>query len=367
MAYIYANMDALIEYQKQIVQTLSLLEQQARCKDEFVEETLEKIHIAIQRAEEAEQAARISLQAAYVMLEEAEQRTRDYNQQLTENEAPITTPSHYYENASAKEEEHDRAEAVLIQGKNILSNFEEYVRSYNQRQTDSILHFKKLLDTSGQFFQNYIKLLVEAKKCTAVNCSRISTPQSTTAGTASGAINETGSPELSVKEAGKQWAEGLSKEQHVAISFYTGSGYININSTLRGISPAFDDGNREKAILIHQALNESYIPQACIVYRGASAAALGALQNVPDNQLVGAFFGDKGFMSTSMNYEDSFGGEIKFIIDVPAGAKGAYVGYVSQLGHSESEVLFDVGRVMQITKVDHDDSGGRVIHAKMMI
>ena len=71
-------------------------------------------------------------------------------------------------------------------------------------------------------------------------------------------------------------------------------------------------------------------------------------------------------MSTSLNSEDSFSGDIKLVISVPAGAKGAYVGYLSQLGHSESEVLFDMGSVMQITKVDRDKNGQRVIYAQMM-
>ncbi len=373
MAYVYADMDSLAEYQQQIVQTLSALEGQVGCKDDLVEETKTKIRAAIERAEEAERAAYASLQTAHEQLREAEQRTREYNQHLGEDEEPMSTPSFYYENVDDKEQEYDYAEAVRSHAENTLSNFEAYVRSYEQRQADGIEHFKKLLGTSGQFFQNYIKVLVEAKKCTAVNgdsgtsASGNGSAAAGASGGTPGGAGGSGNSALSIKEAGKQWTDGLSKEQYAALSAYTGSSYMNINATLRGISPAFDAGNKEKAVLIHQALSGSSIPQACTVYRGAAAAALGSLQNAPDDQLVGAYFSDSGFMSTSINSADSFGGEIKLIIDVPAGAKGAYVGYLSQLGHSESEVLFDIGQVMQITKVDRDTSGQRTIHARMMI
>lgn len=373
MAYVYADMDALAEYQQQIVQTLSTLEGQVGCKEDLIESTKVQIRAAIERAEEAERAAYASLQAAEEQLREAERRTREYNSNLAEDQEPMTTPEFYYDNVYEKESEYSYAEATRAHAENTLSNFEAYVRSYEQQQADGIEHFKKLLGMSGKFFEAYIKKLVEVKKCTAVSEGSSSkgagkgSNSGAVAGAPSGATAIPANPVLSVKEAGKQWTDSLSKEQYAALSAYTGSAYVNINATLRGISPSFQDGYKEKAILIHQALSASSIPQACTVYRGASAAALGSLQNVPDDQLVGSYFSDNGFMSTSINSEDSFGGEIKLVIDVPAGAKGAYVGYLSQLGHSESEVLFDMGSVMQITKVERNGNGQRVIHARMMV
>lgn len=372
MAYVYADMDALAAYQQQIVQTLSTLEGQVGCKEDLIESTKDKIRKAIERAEEAERAAFASLQVAKEQLQEAEQRTRENNANLAEDQKPITTPEFYYDNFYEKEQEYSYAEATRSHAENTLSNFEAYVRSYEQQQSDGIEHFKKLLGMSGKFFEGYIKKLVEVKKWTAVSgdFSSNGAGKSNHSGAVSGRASGTAIPAypvLSVKEAGKQWTDSLSKEQYAALSAYTGSAYVNINATLRGLTPSFQEGYKEKAILIHQALSTSSIPQACTVYRGASAAALGSLQNVPDDQLVGSFFSDNGFMSTSINSEDSFGGEIKLVIDVPAGAKGAYVGYLSQLGHSESEVLFDMGSVMQITKVERNGNGQRVIHARMMV
>lgn len=372
MAYVYADMDALAAYQQKIVQTLSTLEGQVGCKEDLIENTKVTIRAAIERAEDAERVAYAALQVAEEQLREAEQRTRENNSNLAEDQEPMTTPEFYYDNVYEKESEYSYAEATRAHAENTLSNFEAYVRSYEQQQADGIEHFKKLLGMSGKFFEGYIKKLIEVKKCTAVSgdSSSKGTGKSNHSGAVPGGASGTAipaNPVLSVKEAGKQWTDSLSKEQYAALSAYTGSAYVNINATLRGLTPSFQEGYKEKAILIHQSLSTSSIPQACTVYRGASAVALGSLQNVPDDQLVGSFFSDNGFMSTSINSEDSFGGEIKLVIDVPAGAKGAYVGYLSQLGHSESEVLFDMGSVMQITKVERNGNGQRVIHARMMV
>lgn len=372
MAYVYADMDALAEYQQQIVQTLSTLEGQVVCEDGLIESTKEKIRAAIERAEEAERAAYASIQAAEEQLYVAEQRTREFNSNLAEDQEPMTTPEFYYDNVYEKELEYSYAAATRSHAENTLSNFEAYVRSYKQQQADGIEHFKKLLGMSGKFFESYIKKLVEVKKCTAV--SEGSSSKGTGKGSDSGEVAGDSTsvaamhanPDLSIMEAGKWWTDSLSKEQYAALSAYTGSAYVNINATLRGLSPSFQDGNKEKAVLIHQALSVCSLPRACTVYRGASSSALGALQNAPDHELVGSFFNDNGFMSTSLNSGDSFGGEIKLVISVPAGAKGAYVGYLSQLGHSESEVLFDMGAVMRITKVDRDKNGQRIIYTQMM-
>lgn len=366
MAYVYADMDALAEYQQKIVQTLSTLEGQIGCKDDLIEKTKVDIRAAIDRAEEAERAAFTSLSNAQDMLSDAEQHTRDYNANLAEDQEPISTPDYYYERVADCEQDYAYAQANRDYAENTLSNFEAYVRSYEQQQADGIEHFKKLLEMSGKFFEGYIKKLIEVKKCTAVSGDTSSGSKSNSGMVASGDYSGSSTPADSIKAAGEQWADSLSKEQYAALSAYTGSAYVNINETLRGISPAFQDGYKEKAVLIHQALSACSLPQACTVYRGASNAALGALQSVPDHQLVGSFFSDNGFMSTSLNSEDSFGGDIKLVISVPAGAKGAYVGYLSQLGHSESEVLFDMGSVMQITKVDRDKNGQRIIYAQMM-
>ena len=177
--------------------------------------------------------------------------------------------------------------------------------------------------------------------------------------------SESANPSVAVKLAGKSWTSDLSIDEKSAVRDYTGSAYSNINAFLRGICDEWLDGNKEKASLIHSALSRSSIPQSCTVYRGASVAALGDCAGLSDNELIGQFITDDGFMSTSIERGDAFGGDITFVISVPEGARGAYVGYISHCGHYESEVLFDMGRSLIITNVERDSPRHRIIYAQM--
>ena len=170
-----------------------------------------------------------------------------------------------------------------------------------------------------------------------------------------------------VKQSGQQWSTGLSQAEYQAVRDYTGSHHLNINNVLRGIESDFAAGNESRAVLIHNALENSNIPCDCTVYRGASSRALGAYSNLSDSELIGLTIMDEGFMSTSLNRNDAFGGDVQLEISVPAGTHGAYVGYLSNCGHYESEVLFDAGQRMQITDVRRDMFGNRTICARILI
>lgn len=169
-----------------------------------------------------------------------------------------------------------------------------------------------------------------------------------------------------IKTRGKEWTESLSKESKAAIHSYTGTAYSNINAVLRGIEKQFDLGNRECAINIHQALSGASLPADCTVYRGVSSKALGMLRMLPDSVLVGKTFTDHGFMSTSLDRNSAFGGDMLLEVDVPKGAHGAYVGDISSAGHYESEVLFDAGQQMRITGVRRDENGRRIVSVRIM-
>lgn len=170
-----------------------------------------------------------------------------------------------------------------------------------------------------------------------------------------------------IKLAGKEWSDNLSSFERSAVRDYTGTSYVNINAVLRGLESDFDNGNHERASLIHSALSQSSIPQSCTVYRGASLSSLGNYANATDEELIGNIISDDGFMSTSLNRENAFGGEIRYEISVPEGANGAYVGYLSHAQHYESEVLFDCGQMLQITDVRRDMFGNRTIVARMLV
>lgn len=170
-----------------------------------------------------------------------------------------------------------------------------------------------------------------------------------------------------IKSSGKQWSDTLSPAEYSAIKDYTGTSYRNINAVLRGSESNFDTGNHERASLIHSALSRSRIPQCCTVYRGASLSSLGEYADASDSELIGNIISDDGFMSTSLNSGDAFGGEVRYEISVPEGANGAYVGYLSHAQHYESEVLFDCGQILQITDVRRDMFGNRTIVARMLV
>ena len=190
-----------------------------------------------------------------------------------------------------------------------------------------------------------------------------------TAGTGStGSTHTAGAvaPAERVKACGKEWAESLSTEHKAAIHSYTGTAYSNINATMRGIEKQFDPGNHECAINIHQALSGASIPADCTVYRGVSSKALGMLRMLPDNMLVGKTFTEHGFMSTSLDRNTAFGGDMLLEIDVPKGVHGAYVGNISAAGHYESEVLFDAEQPMRITGVRRDENGRRIVSVRIM-
>lgn len=169
-----------------------------------------------------------------------------------------------------------------------------------------------------------------------------------------------------VLDSGQKWANSLSPEGKEAVKDYTGTAYVNINATLRGIQKQFEPGNYEKALHLHESLQSASIPTNCTVYRGASSKALGALRMLPDNMLIGKVISDKGFMSTSIDRNSAFGGDTLLVIDVPKGSHGAYVGDISSFGHYESEVLFDVGSKMRITDVTRDENGRRVINVTLL-
>ena len=171
---------------------------------------------------------------------------------------------------------------------------------------------------------------------------------------------------LAIKEQGKTWAVQLPQAQKEAIWDYTGIYYENINATMRGKCKSFDPGNRERSVQLHQALSQCRLEHPCTVYRGVGSDALGKLEKLPDEKLVGRLLKDAAFMSTSLNRKDAFQGAVLFEISVPQGARGAYVGHLSQAKHYESEVLFDCERSLKITGVRRDPDGRRIITAKMV-
>ena len=147
---------------------------------------------------------------------------------------------------------------------------------------------------------------------------------------------------------------------------YTGNEtYKNINGVLRGRADSFDPGNLEIARDLHDALSRASLSADCVVYRGASEAALGPFQNLPNEMLLNGVIADKGFMSTSLERGSAFEDEVLLEILAPKGSHGAYVGHISSAGHYEKEVLFDAGQRMRILEAFWADDGRRIVRVEI--
>lgn len=403
MAYVYADMGALAEYQQRIVQTLSILEDQICCKDDLIERTKVNIRTAIDRAEDAERATYTSLRDAEDMLCEAEQRTRNYNANLAEDQEPTTTPDFYYENVAEHEREYSYARANRENAENTLASFEVYVRNYEQQQADGIEHFKKLLEMSGKFFENYIKKLNEVKKCTTssgdysratsrveIGTSPTDEPQFTRTadmvltGKSVGADGEFhdyrteiyfsdkpnniiaphsfGYDAAQIQSWGNQhyseWVSSLSSQERSAISCYTSEGdesYRKINTNLRaGIPLSSRDENLVNCI--HSALSRASLPCDVQVYRalddnGIRELALYCNQGKLES---GASLQDSAFMSCSLLANNSFNSarSNKYILRLSA-PQGLHAGYVRRISTfaSEQELLIDKDHSIYITGI----------------
>lgn len=165
-------------------------------------------------------------------------------------------------------------------------------------------------------------------------------------------------------EYSSQWESGLSNEQKQAINDYTKEGpqhYRNINAVLRGKESSFEPGNQERFEAIHSALSSASTPCDLTVYRGGGNAILGVLQNTKDEDLVGQFFSDKGFVSTSMERSSAFFNDVLLEIHLPAGSHAANIESLSAAGKYEHEVLMDCGQLFQVERVYREDSGRRVV------
>lgn len=137
--------------------------------------------------------------------------------------------------------------------------------------------------------------------------------------------------------------------------------YKNINGVLRGKQESFDEGNKERSELIHDALSNAHTPCDITVYRGCSSDTLGSLSSVSDEELVNNVFVDKGFASTSMSRGGAFSGDLLLEIHLPAGSNAANIETLSAAGKYEEEVLIDRGQLFQIIGAHRDDFGRRVI------
>lgn len=134
----------------------------------------------------------------------------------------------------------------------------------------------------------------------------------------------------------KKAAPVATPEEHSAISYYGGSGYTQLNNSLRH-NPSYAVTDKTVKHL-DEYLKKSSIPEDITVYRGIRGEFAKIIKSVV---MEGTKLIDRGFISTSTisDTADNFGhGGLMMKISLKKGQMGAAIGHMS--GHSgEYEVL----------------------------
>lgn len=159
-------------------------------------------------------------------------------------------------------------------------------------------------------------------------------------------------------EAGEFFGDNLNAEEAVTVLDYTAAQSSLYNAVGRRPGAMHDSDTTKKVDILSGALQKYELQHSMRVYRVIDKEALAILIGVDDLSLltpetikahfVGTIIQEKGFMSTSVNPKHSWSGDVKMVIDVPAGAKGAPIMGMSS-NPNEDEYLFDMGAKMEIT------------------
>ena len=182
------------------------------------------------------------------------------------------------------------------------------------------------------------------------------------------------------------WIDELTFREKRAIATYTGSDYSSINNALRGIEKKTDSWKEKYSKCVENisnALQKSEAPMDMLVYRGSGTECLknmmdketyNTLLNTRDNDkktellkknIVGSILQDEGFMSTSVNKNSAFSGDLRLEIKIDKGTRGG--GFVKSISAytNEEEYLLDKGTHLLIEGVRTGEKGEVIIEAKV--
>ena len=169
------------------------------------------------------------------------------------------------------------------------------------------------------------------------------------------------------------WKRNPSKEEYDAISSYSRSGYVLMNSYLRS-GGRLSDTVKKEINALETYLESNIIKSDIYLKRGTNNIAMNNLlgdgwKNNLSGQ-VGKRIVEKGFCSASPYKDGGFGGDVVMYIKAPSGTKGAYIkDYCAN--ESEKEFLLQRNTEFEIKKIDEiKDKWGEskyIVHAEVVV
>lgn len=164
MSYVYADLDALIEFQQEIFQILPIIGQIPYSCEDIVSDAKNVLEDEVMRTQEGERMANNLLRIAEHDLIDAE---RTYSSIKDEDGNSMEVPEFYKDMVDERSEDLRFAE-VLRQGAELRKEyFDGLVSSVEAAQQASLEHIHRLMEKSNQFLDEYIELLTKAKECIA--------------------------------------------------------------------------------------------------------------------------------------------------------------------------------------------------------
>lgn len=153
------------------------------------------------------------------------------------------------------------------------------------------------------------------------------------------------------------WYGSYTDMDRGALDYYQGSGFINVNASLRGLPGGgtfeADELTQDMIRQIDAAVAQNELSHDSVLWRGFAPRQLG-VDDVRD--LVGKTVQDEGFVSTSLEERiaQSFAFSHDGVVARIVARKGTNAAYIP----SEKEVLLPRGKRFRIVAVERTDVGG---------
>ncbi|WP_288638738.1 ADP-ribosyltransferase [uncultured Lentilactobacillus sp.] len=149
-----------------------------------------------------------------------------------------------------------------------------------------------------------------------------------------------------------KWSKTLNKKEIKALQYYTGNGYVNINTALRNPNENITKKINQKINLIKYSIGTFELSSPLTVYRGVSLEGLRQSLSGVKTIADGDQYQDHAFSSTSINKMIAVGFSSKVIlkINLPAGYHGAYIDPISE-NKGEKEYLLKNNTKLITTKI----------------